>query len=144
MLFHRVNRTEAEKIFIICQNVSGSTMTAGYSVVFDTGANVDGVRVTKASATDLQAFAGVVDEDIDSNAFGRIQIYGYRSSAYIYSSKSALLTGDGLACVADWGLTPQTSSGLIKHFGFMCEAIADSTNASSQYHTTKKIFIRAL
>lgn len=143
MQFQRINRSDAEKVFIICQNVSGSTMTAGYSCVFDTGASVDGVRVTKASSTDLGAFAGVVDADIANNAYGKVQIYGYRASAYIYSSAGDSVTGDGLSCVADWGLTPIASSGSSKAFGFLCEAVSSSA-ASSQYHLTAKVFIRAL
>jgi len=142
MLFQRINRSDAEKVFIICQNVSGSTVTAGYAVVFDTGASVDGVRVTKASSTDCGAFAGIADEDIANNAYGKIQIYGYRSSIYIYSSTGSSVTGDGLTCVAHWGMTPATSSGTSKQFGFLCEAITASS--SSQFATTKKAFIRAL
>jgi hypothetical protein len=143
MLIQRINRDDAEKVFIIAKNVSGSTMTAGYSCVFDTGASVDGVRVTKASSTDLQAFAGVADADIASNGYGKIQIYGYRSSAYIYSSAGDSVTGDGLSCVADWGLTPITAVGTNKAFGFLCEAVSSSAG-SSQYHLSAKIFIRAL
>lgn len=143
MLFARINRGDAEKVFIICQNVSGSTMTAGYACVFDTGASVDGVRVTKASSTDCQAFAGVADADIANNAYGKIQCYGYRSSAYIYSSAGDSVTGDNLTCVADWGMTPATGAGTSKAFGFLCEAVSSSA-ASSQYHLTAKVFIRAL
>lgn len=143
MLIQRINRDDAEKVFIICKNVSGSTMTAGYACVFDTGASVDGVRVTKASSTDLAAFAGVADADIASNGYGKIQVYGYRSSAYIYSSAGDSVAGDGLSCVADWGLTPITGSGTTQAFGFLCEAVSSSA-ASSQYHLTAKVFIRAL
>jgi len=144
MLFQRINRSDAEKIYIICQNVSGSTMTAGYSCVFDTGASVDGVRVTKASTDDLQAFAGVADADIANNGYGKIQIYGYRSSAYIYSSAGDSPTGANLSVVAtEWGLTPATTLGTSKAFGFLCEAVSSSA-ASSQYHLTAKVFIRAL
>lgn len=144
MLFQRINRSDAEKVFIIAQNVSGSTMTAGYSCVFDVSASVDGVRVTQASSTDLQAFAGVADADIANSAYGKIQIYGYRSSAYIYSSAGDSVAGDILTCVASqWGLTPSTTSGSAKAFGFLCEAVSSSA-ASSQYHLTAKVFIRAL
>jgi hypothetical protein len=144
MLFQRINRTDAEKIFIICQNVSGSTMTAGYSAVFDVGASVDGVRVTQASSTDLQAFAGVADEDVANNAYGKFQVYGYRSSAYIYSSAGDSVAGDILQTTASqWGLTPAATSASAKAFGFLCEAVS-SSSGSSQYHLTAKIFIRAL
>jgi len=143
MLFKRVSRTDAEQVFIVVLNVSGSTMTAGYSCVFDVGGSVNGVRVTQASSTDLQAYAGVADGDIANNAYGLVQVYGYRSSVYLYSSTGSSAAGDNLTVVQDkWGLTPATSAGTSKAWGFLCEAVAGSS--SSQYHVSKKAFIRAL
>ena len=145
MLFKRVSRAAAEQVFVVVKNVSGSTMTAGYSCVWDVSASVDGVRVTQASSTDLQAFAGVVDAAISNGEYGLIQVYGYRSSVYIYSSTGTSAAGDNLIPIAaSWGLTPLTgvvTSGF-KAFGFVCEAVAASS--SSQYYTTAKAFIRAL
>lgn len=143
MLFKRISRSNAEVVYIVVQNVSGSTATAGYSVVFDVGANVNGVRVTQASATDLQAYAGVADADIANNDYGLAQVYGYRASAYIYSSTGSSVAGDNLTVVgAEWGLTPATTLGTSKAFGFLCAAITASS--SSQFHTTAKVFLRAL
>ena len=143
MLFKRVSRSEPEKVFIVAKNVSGSTATAGYSLVFDVGASVDGVRVTQAFSTDLQAYAGVADSDIANNDYGLVQVYGYRSSAKIKSSTGSSVAGDNLITVAaDWGLTPATTGATAKAFGFLCEAITAS--ASSQFATTAKVFIRAL
>lgn len=143
MLFKRISRSDAETIFIVVKNVSGSTITAGYSCVFDCGASVDGVRVTKPETTDMQAFAGVADADIANNAYGLIQVYGYRATVYIYSSTGSSVTGDNLTVIGDeWGLTPAASVGTSKAFAFVCEAVALST--SSQYHVNKKAFIRAL
>ena len=143
MLFQRINRTDAEKVFMIVQNVSGSTATQGYGLVLDVSANVDGVRVTQASATDLQAFIGAADSDIADNAFGLVQVYGYRTDLFIYSSAGSSVAGDNLTVVADkWGLTPVTGDGVDKAWGFLCEAV--SASSSSQYHLTAKAFIRAL
>jgi hypothetical protein len=143
MLFKRVSRSTAETVFIVARNVSGSTITSGYSCVFDVGASVDGVRVTQASSTDLQAYAGVADSDIANGDYGLIQVYGYRSSVRIYASTGSSVAGDNLTVVAaQWGLTPATSSGSSKTFGFLCEAVAASS--SSQFLTTAKAFIRAL
>lgn len=143
MLFKRVSRSQAETVFIVAKNVSGSTLTAGYSCVFDVGANVDGVRVTQASSTDLQAYAGVADSSIADSAYGLIQVYGYRSSAYIKSSTGSSVAGDNLISVAaSWGVTPATTGATAKAFGFLCEAITASS--SSQFNTTAKVFIRAL
>jgi hypothetical protein len=143
MLFKRISRDNAEVAFVVAKNVSGSTLTAGYSAVFDVGASVDGVRVTQASATDLQAFAGVADSDISDSNFGLLQVYGYRASVYIYSSAGSSVAGDNLApSGGEWGLTPAATSGSSKAFGFLCEAVSGSS--SSQYNTTAKAFIRAL
>jgi hypothetical protein len=143
MLFKRVSRSQAETAFIVVKNVSGSTMTAGYPAVFDVGASVDGVRVTRASATDVQAFAGIADSDIANNDYGLLQVYGYRSSIAIYSSTGSSVAGDNLTCVtSQWGMTPATTSGTSKAFGFLCAAVAASS--SSQYLTTAAAFIRAL
>jgi len=144
MLFKRTSRDNPEVAYIVVKNVSGSTMTAGYSCVFDVETNVDGVSVSQADAADLQAFAGVVDADIANGAFGLAQVYGFRSSAYIYSSAGSSAAGDILTVVAnEWGLTPATTSGSAKAFGFLAEAISASAS-SSQYHTTASVFVRAL
>ena len=146
------NRSDADKIFIIALNVSGSTMTAGYAAAFDTGASADGVRVSQPTAAALNAFAGVADEDIANNGYGRIQIYGYRSSVLISSSTGASATGDPLTTVSsNWALRPfyggvgiGVSSCVMnyKAFAFLMEAVAASS--SSTYSTTAKAFIRAL
>jgi hypothetical protein len=145
MLFKRVGRTSAEVAYIVVQNVSGSTATAGFALVFDVGASVDGVRVTQASATDLQAFAGVADSDIANNTYGLARVYGYRASVRIQSSTGSSVSGDNLTVIAGaahWGLVPATTLGTSKAFGFLCEAITASS--SSQFATTAKGFIRAL
>lgn len=143
MLFKRVSRAQAETVFIVAKNVSGSTLTAGYSCVFDVSASVDGVRVTQASSTDLQAYAGVADSSIANSAYGLIQVYGYRASVYIKSSAGSSVAGDNLTVVAaSWGVTPAATGGTAKAFGFLCEAV--SASSSSQYNTTAKAFIRAL
>ena len=143
MLFKRVSRAAAEQVFIVVKNVSGSTMTAGYSCAFDVGTSVDGVRVSQVGTNRLQSYAGVADADIANNEYGLIQVYGYRSAVYVKSSTGSSVTGDNLVAVASqWGLTPAATGGTSKAFGFLCEAVALST--SSQYSANFKAFIRAL
>jgi len=144
MLFKRVSRTAPEQVFVVVKNVSGGTLTAGYWSAWDTGGSCDGVRVTQQAAATLGAVAGVADADIANNDYGLLQVYGYRSSAYIYSSTGTSAVGDILMPVAsDWGMSPylyaQTTT---KGFGFLCAAVTASS--SSQYHTTAKVFIRCL
>ena len=143
MLFKRISRSTAETVFVVVKNVSGSTLTADYSCVFDVSGSVDGVRVTQASSTDLQAYAGVADSDIADDAYGLVQAYCYRSSVYLWSSTGSSAAGDNLVVTADkWGVTPAATAGTAKSFGFLCEAVAASS--SSAYNISAKAFIRAL
>jgi len=145
MIFKRVTRTTAEQIFMVVQNVSGGTITAGYACAFDL-TSPDGVRVTQPATAFLQAFAGVADADIANSGYGLVQVYGYRSSAYISrSSEKATAGGVELEVLTgNWGLSPvggAISSGQTKAFAFLCEAVTSSASAS---YTTAKVFIRAL
>lgn len=143
MLFKRISRASPEVVFVVAKNVSGGTITAGYSCNWDTGASADGVRVTQSATASLQAYAGVADSDIANNDYGLLQVYGYRSSIRIYSSTGSSAAGDNLGTVnAQWGLLPAASSGTSKAFGFLCAAVTGSS--SSQYLTTAAAFIRAL
>jgi len=145
MLFKRINRTLAETIYMVVKNVSGSTITAGYSCVFDTSASVDGVRVTQATSTDVQAYAGVADADIADTAYGRIQVWGYRASALISYSSVSLVVGDVLGAYGGlWGLArlAVNTTGSTKGFAFACEAVASSSAVA--HTTTAKVFLRTL
>lgn len=143
MLFKRISRTDAEKIYIVVQNVSGSTVTAGYHVVFDVSTNVDGVRVTQASSFDLQAYAGCADADIADSGYGLVQVYGYRAAGYICCS-GVTASGDNLGPTADvWSLEANSivAATGYKAFAFICQTVASATQSTS---ANKKIFIRAL
>ena len=143
MLFKRASRSQPEVAYMVVQNVSGSTITAGYSCAFDVGASVDGVRVSRAGTTRLQSYAGVADSDIANNAYGLVQVYGYRSSALIWSSTGTSAAGDNLTVTAsNWGLTPAAVAGTSKAWGFLCSTVTASS--SSPYQTTASVFIRAL
>lgn len=146
MLFKRISRTAAEKVYVVAKNASGSTMTAGYSVVWDLSASVDGVRVTRANTATRNCFAGVADTDIANGDYGLLQVYGYRSSAYITrSTVKVSAAGEALECVnSDWGLMPAaTVASPYNTFAFICETVT-STSGTADSWTTAKIFIRAL
>lgn len=143
MLFKRISRSNAETVFVVVKNVSGSTITAGYACVFDVGSSVDGVRVTQSDSEDLQAFAGLADADISNGDYGLVQVYGYRSSGRIWYSSTARTAGNPLGVkAATWCMDADyatTDDG--KYFGFLCADRAASS-ASSQIMT--KVFVRAL
>lgn len=83
MQIQRVNRTDAEKVFIVVKNVDASTTTTGFGVRYVGGAaaeiaSTDGISTVKAGLS--AQFAGIAIEDIPSNGFGRVQAYGYVNS----------------------------------------------------------------
>jgi hypothetical protein len=145
MLFKRISRSAPEQIFVVAKNVSGSTVTSGYTVVWDVS-SPDGVAVTMATTATLQCFAGVADADIANGAYGLLQVYGYRSSAYVVRSTAKVsAAGVNLETVnSQWALMPnEASTGTAKAFAFICETIT-STSGTADSWTTAKIFIRGL
>jgi hypothetical protein len=143
MLFKRASRTDAEILKQVCYNAQGATLTANYAVVYDTGASVDGVRVTKAKTGSLQAFAGIVDQDIPAASFGLIQVYGYRAQVLVLRSAASGSAGANPLCTANdsWGLVPRGESATSKAFAFLCETVTSSAGTSTVF---AKAFIRAL
>ena len=144
MLFKRTSRTSAETVFVVVKNVSGGTLTAGYPCVWDVSA-ADGVRVTKNAALTLVCYAGIADADIANSDYGLIQVYGYRSSAYIIYSSVSIVAGDSLGCYSDeWGLARLAAggTGAIISWAFAAAAVASSTAVS--HWTTAAVFIHAL
>lgn len=144
MLFKRASRANPEIGIVVAKNVSGGTITQGYSPVWDTGASADGVRVTQAAANTVAAHAGAAYENISNNSYGKIQVYGFMSAALIVYSSVSIVAGDVLGnYTAQWGLA-RVAAGTTATGGyaFACEAVASSTAVA---HTiTAKVFLRAL
>ena len=145
MLFKRVSRTTAETVFVVVKNVSGGTLTQNYSCVWDTS-TADGVRVTQSGAASRTLFAGVADADIANNDYGLIQVYGYRSSAYISYSSVSIVIGDslGTGVAASWGLERLAAGGTgsALQVAVAMEAVASSTAVA--HYTNAKVFLRAM
>src|SRR5919109_1181178 len=84
MIWQRINREDAERIFAIFQNVAGATITKGYVATFDvTATQIDGVRVTKPATATLSLVAGVAATDITNSSYGLFQVYGYCQTASV-------------------------------------------------------------
>lgn len=143
MRFQRINRSDAEKVFVAVYNVSGATATAGYSLIWDYSAP-DGVRVTKPATAGLSLFVGVANQDIANSAYGEAQAYGYRASAYVTvrDTNATVTNGDIIVPVnAQWYLAYSAAGDGKTGFAFAGETIAQSTTPTA---TNKKVFLRAL
>lgn len=86
MIIQRVNRTQAEKIFLILTNGGAATITTGFGTRY-LGAlaaevvSTDGAQVIPVDAdTAMCQFAGIADQDIASLGVGRVQAWGYVNS----------------------------------------------------------------
>jgi hypothetical protein len=144
MLLQRVNRTDAEKVFTICQNVAGATITAGYAAVWD-GSSPDGVKVTKPATATLSLFVGLANSNIADSSYGLFQVYGYKSQAFLTNDTStAVAIGDILVPVnAAWYLDYSAASDGKTGFVYAGQTFATAT-AGAVAAANKKVFIRAL
>jgi hypothetical protein len=115
MLIQRVNRTDAEKVFIVIQNVNDTSITTGMGAVFcnaatgaAAGVSADGIQAVKTqNAVDTLSFAGVAAQDIQTLAYGLVQCWGYVDSVML--SHRAGNTTIGGALIAETVLQPTTT-----------------------------------
>ena len=82
MLFQRVNRSDAERVFVVVQNVSGAALVAGDALVLDHVTTVDGVRAIKPVAANLN-LVGLATSAIADSGYGLAQAYGYCTFASV-------------------------------------------------------------
>ena len=105
MLLQQLNRGDAERIFLAIQNRSGVTVTQGAMACFDySAANASlGNAIATPATSNLALFAGVLDADMSADAYGLVQVYGYRASIVVNVggasiSAAGLLIGPLNAC----------------------------------------------
>jgi hypothetical protein len=90
MLFQRVNRSDAEKVFISIYNVEGATITAGLPVSL-VNTSTDGVNAVIANAAaDYPGFTGIATRDIPANQYGLIQTAGWVDSVRLSNYGSSV------------------------------------------------------
>lgn len=156
MLFQQLNRTDAEKVFIITRNTSGGTLAANLPVYFETDAVSDGNAVSQMVTAGNLLFAGINDASLANSSYGLVQVYGFRSSVVtsaVVSSYSAVpgtrLIGVAGAAYLAYG--SQLSAGItteallisgLDNFVIAMETIASADGKSGTGNTMA--FIRAL
>jgi hypothetical protein len=115
MLIQRVNRTDAEKIFIAVKNVEDTSITTGQGAVFcnavngaAAGVSADGIQVLRATTTaNMVSFAGVASQDIVTEGVGLVQCWGVNTSVMFSHRASNTTVGAGL--IAEIGLIPSAT-----------------------------------
>jgi len=142
MEFQRVNRSDAERVFAIFYNIAGATITGGYPAVWDIS-SVDGISVSKPATATLSTVVGIAVESIADSAYGKFQVYGYRSQAYITNDTSITVTAGQvlIAVAAQWYLDLKATGTGDNGFFYAGEEFdTNATPAAAQ----KKILIRCL
>ena len=102
MLFKQSARGD-ERAFITVKSVEATSITMGMGValIIGTTASFDGtsaVRTASGTAANLPGFLGVAVQDIASNAFGLVQIFGNCASVLLsnVATSITIATGDPL------------------------------------------------
>ena len=85
MQIQQLNRTDAEKVYVVVKNLNATTATTGFGMRIVGGAaaeivSTDGVGAVFSADAAMAQFAGIAAEDIAVNGYGRVQAYGYVNS----------------------------------------------------------------
>lgn len=100
MLLQRINRTDAEKVFIIVQNTSGASLAKGVPVYFETAAQSDGIAVSEMAASGQLLFAGILTQTVADDAYGLAQVYGINDSTIYCPTRSDWAAAPGSRLVS--------------------------------------------
>ena len=122
MQFQRQNATDPERVFVVVENGTDTTMTADQWVAWDNLTLQDGISVVKPAGELLASVAGVVVETIPAGQRGLVQVWGYRQGARCSG-------GSGL-------VTSKVSAGtvlVLKTSGFAAAAMHALDSASTVY-----------
>lgn len=103
MLFQQLNRTDAEKVFIICRNTSGASIAANLPLYFETDAVSDGNAVSQMVVAANDLFAGINDATLADDAYGLVQVYGFRTSVVYSAEISAFAAAIGTRLIGAAG-----------------------------------------
>jgi hypothetical protein len=97
MEFQRINRTNAEQAFGICENRNGATILGNQPVAFTTTAGSNaGYEVVAPASANIFTMAGITDADIADAAVGRYQCYGFRDSVKVYAHGTSATISAGV------------------------------------------------
>lgn len=146
MLFQQVNKDDAEKVYIICKNISGATMSAGAAAYFDTADAVDGHAVSGSRTNQEYLFAGIVKSALADDGIGLVQAYG-KASAYVLVT-GAVAAGDQLNAVdsathlINYVAIAGSSATIANPWNFVTAMSAVASGISTA--TLEPVFVRAL
>ena len=108
MQFSAITREAAEKVYTVGRNREGATITQNDVACYDMTTSFDGLWVMQTNAADALNMAGVADENIADNDYGRIQSWGYRASINVSAEGTSITITKGDWCqpvAGTWGVS---------------------------------------
>jgi hypothetical protein len=146
MLFSQLSRSDAEKVFIIGKNTTGSTVSAGAPLYFETDAVTDGNSVSAVNGLleGTAMFAGINHSSLTTGSFGLIQTYGFRQSAWLSAASAGCAIGIPMIPVANQLYLTDSTSAACNNFNgcVVMETIAAAVGNSAVLQWN--VFIRAM
>lgn len=145
MIFKRVNRTDAESVFIVMQANEAGVAADDVVQLELTAASVNGVLVVQPNTGELNATVGIADAAIGNGAFGLVQVFGYRSTSRVLMTGTSLTLGVALGPVAGSDMLATAASvgpGAYLPAFVLIESAASAPGADSTI--SKKIYIRMM
>lgn len=151
MDIQQINRLDAEKVYVICKNISGAELAAGVPVYYDVADATngqDGHAVSGAGTTKKYLFAGIVKDAIADDAHGAVQAYGKATAKILVTG--AMAVGDQLDAVASAAylanFVPVSATSLVptvaNPWNFVTAMSAVASGISTA--TSEIVFVRAL
>ena len=117
MQIQRVNRTDAEKVYIVVKNVSATVATAGSAMRFRgtlggaENVSADGIQSQLlAAVAEMPGLAGIAVENIAANSYGRVQAWGYCPTA-LFSFQADKTCG--IVSISEMYLQPGAAGGTL-------------------------------
>ena len=149
MLFKRLNRTDAERVFSVFKANAAGIAADDVVALELTAASLDGVNITgPVSTTDINnlfSVVGIADAAIANGAYGLVQIYGYRSTSRVLQTGTSLTAG--LTILAPVAAQDYLSSGATVPGGYLPAFVllnSQSSAPGANSTVSAKIFIRTM
>jgi hypothetical protein len=145
MLFKRLNRTDAERVFAVFQANEANIAADDVVALELTAASLDGVKIAQPVAASLTAVVGICDAAISNGAYGLVQIYGYRSTSRVLQTGTSLTAG--LTVLTPVASQDYLSSGATVPAGYLPAFVllnSQSSAPGANSTTSAKVFIRCM
>jgi hypothetical protein len=137
MDLQRVNRSDAEKVYIHYRNMSGATINANAAVCLDLGTTIDGISSIAPASGSFLGWIGISNADVADTGYDRAQAFGYRDRILVsHEGTSVTVTaGEALHLVnGQFGLSTSTVEAL-STCGWKYVINASTQDASAAVYT---------